>query len=466
MSSGQRRRVLVLTSDAIRENMAGPAIRAWNIALTLSGDHEVRLISSRSAQLAHPNFTTEYVAAGGMGALAREESWAEVIIIQGLGLVDYPVLLRSRAVLILDAYNIMPLEHLARAEDQSPADSHIRALHATRVQNQALECADFILASSDRQRDYYLGVLGTLGRITPQTTRADESLRSLVGVAPFGITDDVPQLGQARARETVRELMPHLSTSDKLLLWGGGVYQWFDPEIVVRAVMRLATEHPSIRLLFMGLAHPGAPIGAHALTERLRRLARELDPAAQHIFFNEQWVPYSERGAFFEAADVGVTTHFDTVETRFSYRTRVLDYLWAGLPVVTTRGDVLADEVEREGIGLAVPARNEAALVEALEIALFNSAKSDEFRSRALAVREEHVWSRTLAPLREFVADPVGAIDDPRVRRRGRGRRGATPPRALDRMRVISGYEGYRGLFQRLVSRIPGSGGSASREKG
>ena len=32
----------------------------------------------------------------------------------------------------------------------------------------------------------------------------------------------------------------------------------------------------------------------------------------------------------------------------------MLDYLWAGLPVVATRGDALGDLVEREGLGRTV----------------------------------------------------------------------------------------------------------------
>jgi hypothetical protein len=34
-----------------------------------------------------------------------------------------------------------------------------------------------------------------------------------------------------------------------------------------------------------------------------------------------------------------VSTHYEHVETTFAFRTRILDYLWAGLPVVATGGD-------------------------------------------------------------------------------------------------------------------------------
>ena len=69
-----------------------------------------------------------------------------------------------------------------------------------------------------------------------------------------------------------------------------------------------------------------------------RSLSDELGLTDRHVFFNEGWVPYDTRQNFLLDADVGVSTHFDHVEAEFSYRTRVLDYLWAGLPVVMTRG--------------------------------------------------------------------------------------------------------------------------------
>ena len=47
------------------------------------------------------------------------------------------------------------------------------------------------------------------------------------------------------------------------------------------------------------------------------------------MFFNEDWVAYDDRQNYLLEADVGVSTHLDHVETEFSFRTRILDYLWA-----------------------------------------------------------------------------------------------------------------------------------------
>ena len=98
-----------------------------------------------------------------------------------------------------------------------------------------------------------------------------------------------------------------------------------------------------------------------------RRLPTELGLLDTHVFFNEGWVPYDERQNFLLDADVGVCMHLDHVETAFSFRTRVLDYLWASLPVVTTAGDAMATLVTGSGAGLIVPPEDPGAIESALD---------------------------------------------------------------------------------------------------
>ena len=86
------------------------------------------------------------------------------------------------------------------------------------------------------------------------------------------------------------------------------------------------------------------------MNARARALADDLGLTGTHVFFHE-WIDYDERQNFLLEADIGVSTHFDHVETAFSFRTRVLDYLWAGLPTVVTEGDVLAELITEHGRG-------------------------------------------------------------------------------------------------------------------
>ena len=65
-------------------------------------------------------------------------------------------------------------------------------------------------------------------------------------------------------------------------------------------------------------------------------------------------------------ADVGVSLHLEHLETVYSFRTRMLDYLWTGLPIVATAGDGFAEIISTQGIGTVVPGEDVDAVADAL----------------------------------------------------------------------------------------------------
>jgi hypothetical protein len=110
-----------------------------------------------------------------------------------------------------------------------------------------------------------------------------------------------------------------------------------------------------------------------------------------------------------------------------SFRTRILDYLWAGLPMVVTEGDYFAELVEREELGIVVPADDVAALVAALERVLFDKDFIARARTNIARVREQFAWNVVLEPVVEFVRNPHRANDTAhKVKHRphGQSRRG------------------------------------------
>ena len=206
---------------------------------------------------------------------------------------------------------------------------------------------DFFICASTKQRDFWLGQLSALGRINPQTYDGDETLESLITVVPFGLPDTAP----VHTRDVVKGVVPGIGPNDKVIIWGGGVYNWFDPITLLHAVDLLRRRRPDVRLFFLGLRHPNPEVPEMRMAVAARRTADELGLAGSHVFFNEEWVPYDERQNYLLEADVAVSTHLDHVETAFSFRTRILDYLWGGVPIVATEGDALADIIDAKGLG-------------------------------------------------------------------------------------------------------------------
>ena len=136
------------------------------------------------------------------------------------------------------------------------------------------------------------------------------------------------------------------------------------------------------------------------------------------MFFNDGWVDYDDRQNYLLDADVGVSTHLDHVETAFSFRTRILDYLWASLPVVATAGDSFAELIEVRKLGLVVPPGDVDALESALYTILTDSDFAQACRVNISAAAPEFRWGRVLVPVLDLCAQPRRAPDlvDPRQR--------------------------------------------------
>ncbi len=288
-------------------------------------------------------------------------------------------------------------------------DDHVR-LSVDNL-NRQLQRADFLMCASDRQRDLFIGQLCALGRANALTYDNDPTLRSLIDVVPFGLPDDSPE----HKAPALRGVVPGIGPDDDVLVWAGGVYDWFDPLTLVRAVGRLSEKRPSVRLFFMGMQHPNPDVPPMQMATSTRALADELGLTGRHVFFNDGWVDYAQRQNFLLEATLGVTAHFDSVETRFAFRTRALDYLWAALPVVTTEGDWFAEVVARESLGLTVPPEDPEALADALYRLLSDPGMMEACRAHAVSLRTAMRWSVVLEPLAEFCRHPKRAPDMPQA---------------------------------------------------
>ena len=423
-------RVLIVTGGPIGDRMAGPSIRSWHQARVLAADgHEVRLVTTATldpeSSAANQEWASLAIAPGDVRAFAEHERWAEVVVVQGHGMEHFPVLASTDRALVADCYDPMHLEMLEQGREQPRGTWDLLVSSRTELLNQQLAIADLVLCASPRQRQFYLGQLAALGRITPEAYEDDPHLERLLAVAPYGLEATPP----VRAAEPVlRGVVPGIGPDDRVLVWGGGLYSWFDPATLIRATAALAARRPETKLLFLGTRTPGIP--PMGVVAESIQLARELGALDRSVHFGEDWVPYAERGAWLAEADAGVSTHHVHLETEFSFRTRILDYLWAGLPMVVTEGDFFAELVAREGLGLVVPAEDAAALEAALERILYDDALRTSAAAAIERVRGECTWEVTMRALREFVAAPriasafVGGRRPPRLA--GAGARPAT----------------------------------------
>lgn len=406
-ATSSRTRVLVVTGDVLGAKMAGPAIRAWEMAKALHGVCEVRLVSTASCTLEHADFPVTSVADVG---LKQAVEWAEVLVFQGHLLSQHPWIRSTDTIIVADIYDPMHLETLEQGKELPARLRGHFTEDAVEALNVQLARADFMLCASEKQRDFWLGQLSAVSRINPLTYDADPSLRRLLDVAPFGVSD----VSAEQTRHAIKGEVPGVAEDDQVIIWGGGIYNWFDPLTLIRAVAALVGRHPKLRLYFLGVKHPNPHVPAMRVASEAMSLADELGLTGRHVFFNTGWVEYDDRVNYLLDADLGVSTHFEHIETAFSFRTRILDYLWAGLPIVATDGDTFAPIIRDDGLGAVVPPEDVDALAAAIEAVLFSDDRR-EIGARVEAFGRTHTWSRTLRPLIEFCQAPTHAADYPNL---------------------------------------------------
>lgn len=400
-------RVLIITGDPIGAKMAGPAIRAWHMAEALAARNDVTLLTLSLLEKVDAPFALKSIRAGDSRAFVPWEAWADIIVFQGHAMAAFPALAETDKIVIADIYDPMHLEQLEQGRELPAGTWDRQVTDATRVLNQQLARADFLLCASERQRWFYLGQLAALGRINPANYVDDPDLTGLIALAPFGLDAQPPMHRSA----VLKGVLPGIAVDDKVLLWGGGLYSWFDPDSLIRAVAALGETRPGVRLFFQGTRHPHPGVPEMEVVRTSRDLAAELGVLDRSVFFNDSWVDYADRENYLTEADAGVSTHFQHVETTFSFRTRILDYLWAGLPMVVTDGDSFAELVRDEGLGVVVPEGDVPALTAAIEAVLFDQELIAAAKANIGRVRERFFWERSLAPLVTFVDHPRHAAD-------------------------------------------------------
>jgi hypothetical protein len=395
--------------------MAGPAIRCVELSKQLAAHADVTVFSPRPTDLQARDLCADdsfrLVAGEGKGSLYSLARQADILFLQANVLKPYPLLARLDKYVVVDLYDPYLLAVLAQFDkDTISLNASYNLMHQVLERHMAL--ADFSVCASERQRDYWLGRYCALGRLTPDIYKIDRSFRKLIDVAPFGVQPQPPQ----RTGSGMKGTVPGIDKDDFVLLWGGGLWEWFDPLTVVEAVCRLAPRYPRLKLYFLGWKSPNPHVPVMQMAVKARDLARQLGGLDRSVFFCETWTSYEERQNYLLDADVAVSAHFDLPETRFSFLTRILDYFWAGLPVLTTFGDQLAEMIVGNQAGEALSYSDTQAWCDAIERLLNNEELQQRYRQGSAKLGQQFTWDKAATTLIDYCRNPYHLPKYKRVR--------------------------------------------------
>lgn len=381
-------RVALLPSEPIRPQMAGIGIRYLELARRLPrpGLEVVLLTAGDPAEVPEGSSATFEVRRFERGKLAELLADCDCAVAQGQLAND---LLTEQPELpaVIDLYDPFLVENLHYTA--SLGLDPYRNDHATWVLQ--LARGDFFLCSSDEQRQFYLGFLTALGRVNPHNVASDPDLERLISAVPFGVPDKLP---------TAQQLLDDRAPGERRLLFGG-LYDWYDPWPVLQAIEQAGREDWT--LLF--IRNPNAGSTPQKLFDEVRDWSRRRGLWGSRIRALD-WIPSARRFDLLREVDLLVSTHQPTLETRLSLRTRFLEALVAGCPVVTTEGGAMSRLLREHAAGWVVPPSDPSALGQAFAEILDRGGFDEERRVAGQRLVSEFAWERVMVPLVAFCLEP------------------------------------------------------------
>ena len=447
--------ILVISDDVVGDKMAGPGIRAWEISQCLAQNFNVVLAipDYSPINLEGKEFPFDLIlySLSQASRLKKVAQRSRIILIQGYILSKFPFLKELPAYLIIDLYVPFPLENLFVHKWKLKSREEREFIHKNdlRVFNEQILYGDHFLCASQRQRDLFLGAFLSLNRINPETLDNDPDLRNLISVVPFGLTEDkkvnreieyiqqkereeaeLPQNENAfkfneemdyeisdhrlavekdgenknnpvprNALGPIRQYFPQTGSEDIVLIWGGVITNWFDPLTLLKAVKKVASVEPRVKLFFLSTGHPNPLLPEFEMAREAISLAKKLELLDRFVFFHEEWVDYQRRGDYFRDADIGVSIHRIHFETYFSFRTRILDYFKYELPIICTEGDYLAELIKEKNLGYVVPDGDEEFLAETILKLMNSPALRQEMKNNIQQIKPLFSWTKVTQPL-------------------------------------------------------------------
>ena len=399
---GATARVLIPISEPIGGAMSAVGIRQLEVGKVLARHCAVTFAST-----AHGNDGLEFadvVDCHSRGQFRKMLATHDVLYTLGLNWDRFSDVVGSPIRVVLDLYTPIAIEML-ESWPEVPTELlgrlHRRIVRWTIAQ---LGLADFVVCASEPQRDFWIGTMNAVGRWNSRSSRSDPTGRRTIGVVPFGLPDEPPR----EAGHPLRARLPRLGTDDFILLWSSKVLAWQDPATLLRAMSLLRRDEPKLKLVFLGTGTP-SPRGAGAMydpasfrTREALELSAALHLTDETVFFLADRIDYREIGSFYRDANAAIATYPDTLETRYCVGSRLLDYVWAGLPMVVSGVQLQRDFVEEQGLGLVVAPGDPDALAGAIR-QLKDEVSSGSHRTKAFALARERLrWSALCAPIVEY----------------------------------------------------------------
>lgn len=281
--------------------------------------------------------------------------------------------------LILDAYVPIYIEVSAR-DSKDINTEYVNYMADIARHNKVLSRGDYFLYANDAQELMYSGVLSALGVINPHSYRDERLIKT-----PFGIhrtplkttTNPYIELG--------------ITSRDFVVLWFGGIYPWFRIEEYLDAIKQ-CSDKPTIKFVFVGGKNPFNPnpdfSRQYELAVDFAKKQKLLDKTMHFV----DWVDFQERVNWFVHANVIVSLNQPGEENKYSWRTRVMDFVWGEAVTISNGGDPLSEELISKNAAIRIPELNSEALAETILRVKNDKSLVDTAKNSLREIKKTYYW--------------------------------------------------------------------------
>lgn len=386
---------LVVAYDRLGERQAGPAIRTLALARELATVGKVAIVFDGEVPEGY-EAEFEFIPREKISGKGEFFNRFRAALVPPLVALTMPGILESELPIVVDLFDPIVWENLELHRDETGQErefQHERHLAALLA---GIFRGDYFLAACNRQQDLIMGALMVANRINPTTWTRREGPKQMVGLVPFGIPNEGPSFNG------IPSLPEGLDMKDPLVVWGGGMWDWLEPEIVASAWPEVLKKYPTARLVFPGTEHPNPHVPVMAAVGRVKKIAKELG-VLDSLYFG-RWLPRAEYLGLLASASCGVSAHSPGLEAHYAARTRYLDAIWMGLPMVVSEGDEYAEYVASHKLGVVVRESNPMDFADGIiRVLVDGKALLSENFTRA---RQRLSWRRMASPLVEWAREP------------------------------------------------------------
>jgi 2-polyprenyl-3-methyl-5-hydroxy-6-metoxy-1,4-benzoquinol methylase len=413
----ERRDILIITPGELGDIRVGLGMRHWEIAAALAS-------MGKTVTLASTQKRKTLVA--GEGFVVLEDGWRgdidellathATVLTQGGAFDAVPELMRYTGKLIIDLITPYHIEDLHRG------DAEFQYGHESL--SRMLKRGDAFICGNESQRIYWMGMLMALRhceQTVPFINRADAlasenisvthtpklfshaaleddpEFRRVIDIVEFGVRETAP----VKRRPVLKGVEQGIDEGDFVIMWFGGIWNWLDPIPLLRAVAEAHAQAPRIKLYFSMYREKGKNPTARAI--ETKKYAEHHGLLGQCVFFKEYPVSFAERDDYLLESDLGIFVQTKNLETTLSARTRVYDYIWAGLIPFMNEGDEMAAVLKRTNSGFVIKEYSKDEVRDALVRAARDASLRAEVRENLMSLRESLLWTKQVMPIVEHI---------------------------------------------------------------